>query len=123
MRQLQGYYLESEACSSIMVEFGNEVFDLSSRMMNGNAINGQEEIPPLLHYSYFSGEYIAVIDKETRPVYYERGMVDDPRAGKIYYCEAVKSWVFTIPALTSVIPKKTRVVEGGDNDGLVCEEM
>lgn len=101
-RQAKGHYLETELCRSLQVEFGNEVFDLSSRMSD------QQEFPPLLHYSYFSGEYIADSSSgETRPMYYERGKVD-PEAGLFYYCEPMRSWLFTIPALESVIPKQKK---------------
>ena len=82
MRQLQGHYLQAEACGSVMVDFGSEVFDLSTRLDE----TGGEDFPPLLHYSYFSGEYVADIDNKLskhRPVYYERGNKDDPRAGLV----------------------------------------
>jgi hypothetical protein len=116
VRQKQGYYLAHEACRSITVEFGNEIFDLRSRM------SIDKEFPRLLHYSYFSGEYHAVVTKSSvmtkndieRPMYFERGKVDDPKSGKFYYCEDARSWVFTIPALKSVMKE--------DSTGMTCAE-
>jgi hypothetical protein len=66
-RQNRGYYLQNESCDSVIVEFGSEIYDLS------NKLSESDDFPPILHYSYFSGEYIAVKDKNNRPVYYERG--------------------------------------------------
>jgi hypothetical protein len=104
-QQAKGQYLETELCGSLKVEFGNEVFDLSFRM------GDDEQFPPLLHYSYFSAEYTAVLEGTgltPRPRYYERGKVNDAtgQTGLFYYCESIRSWVFTIPALESIIPKQ-----------------
>jgi hypothetical protein len=88
----------------------------------------EKDAIPDLHYSYFSGNYEAEFDSlkiNNRPVYYERGEKDDSTSGMFYYCDAEKSWVFTIKVFAqsenikegddTVVPKETidRCKDGG----------
>jgi hypothetical protein len=47
-------------------------------------------------------------------MYFERGKVNDTRAGLFCYCEDAKSWVFTIPALRSIMDKRD------NSTGMTC---
>lgn len=116
MRQNSGYYYENGAgCGTLSVTFGPETFDLTTRLQylgNNKTNNNIDEIPHMLQYSFFNGDYVVeFFDKSNRPVYYERGMMNK-KAGKFYYCEAERSWVFTIPALRDVIPGKSNCPQG-----------
>jgi hypothetical protein len=136
----------------LSVKFGDEVYSLSTfegfkiesttKEDDGSGfpiyrINGSKrsilfdpsdktDIPDL-HYSSFSGNYFADFSVliQNRPVYYERNKKDDSTSGTFYYCDAEKSWVFTIKAFanqtavrentTTVIPQETikRCENGG----------
>jgi hypothetical protein len=128
------YRVIGSSCLSLEIRFDDAIFDLvdaplvvdgTSRNQSLFAARVLENSPPSLVYSFFSGNYVTVNHTSSRasnvlmkdllkdlindrPVYYERGLEDDPTGGMIYYCEEDTAWVFTIPALKNNFPARTR---------------
>lgn len=128
VQQANGTIFSASACKKIDVQLGSAVYEFPEDVkldIRVNATNGQQYLPgssraipyleigetaPPLHYSYFSTDYWAetelgwfgrnqkIVELNGRPVYWENG-IKDPTSGKFYYCEEIKSWVFTIEAL------------------------
>lgn len=120
VRQLNGYYLSNNACNNLEVQFGDEAlsfepdvrFSFVGEDMNKTLresirrVPFLEERPHELLYQHFCGVYEAeelensdrLRELNGRPVYWERGF-KDPTSGMFYYCDAIKSWVFSIEAL------------------------
>jgi hypothetical protein len=110
-RQNNGFYYETGACGTLSVTFGPETLDLTARLQQ-HANSTVDEIPHFLEYAFFNGDYVAEFDQSKRPVYYEKGMMNNDKAGRFSYCERERSWVFSIPALRDVIPGKSNCPDG-----------
>jgi len=112
----QGTYIFDSACQSLDIIFPEESFELPAPLdLNGTRRNTTlfanqtlTDFPPSLIYSYFSGDYRTGKQLiNDRPVYYERGMEDEPTAGMFYYCDNDEAWVFTIPAMKNNVPTES----------------
>mmetsp|Transcript_54379 Transcript_54379/g.80914 ORF Transcript_54379/g.80914 Transcript_54379/m.80914 type:complete len:680 (-) Transcript_54379:324-2363(-) len=115
IQQASGFYL-SQVCQNFNIRFGDQYYDffVSQPCNIFDGCPWKNRTRPL-HYGPFSDLYQAAkdgngnldLDKNGRPVYYQRGRQqgfgDGSPPGKFSYCESEGAWVFTIQGVTKPV--------------------